>query len=183
MTKLHEHMGAALLGSTAPDRRVMTREPREETHYFDLAEGKMGDGFQGMKEALPDMTSRAPAADWTLTAFLVGCASHLAADEAWIVNVYRPYFGDDKYLGGEPTRNILDRAVQFEAELEVRTDTDQLREWAETGFRFGQHYRGRAHHIHPIWDHAGLGRIRGRASADDGGGLGGVSPLHRAVSR
>ena len=127
--ELHEHLGAALLGSTAPDRRVMTREPREETHYFDLAEGKMGDGFQGMKEALPDMTSRAPAADWTLTAFLVGCASHLAADEAWIVNVYRPYFGDDKYLGGEPTRNILDRAVQFEAELEVRTDTDQLREW------------------------------------------------------
>ncbi len=127
--ELRENMGAALLGSTTPDRRVMTRESREETHYFSLADGKVGDGFRGMKEALPEMSSRAPDSDWTLTAFLIGYASHLAADEAWVVDVYRPYFGDEKYLGGEPARNILDRAVQFEMELDVRTDAAQLREW------------------------------------------------------
>ena len=126
---LSDQIGAALLGSTAPDRRVMTRESREDTHYFDLADGNYGDGFKGMQEALPELMSRAPADNWTLTAFLIGFASHLAADEAWIVDVYRPYFGDDEYLGSDPARNILDRAVQFEMELDVRTDVEQLRTW------------------------------------------------------
>ncbi len=129
--EIHEQMGAALLGSTTPDRRVMTREPREDTHYFQLTDGKTGDGFRGMKKAAPDIVSRAPEDDWVLTAFLVGYASHLAADETWIVNVYRPYFEDVKYLGALPARNILDRAVQFEAELEARKDRDQLRKWQD----------------------------------------------------
>ena len=130
--ELREHIGAALLGSTAPDRRVMTREPREDTHFFNLTESGMGDGFLGMKEVLPDIVSRAPDDDWALTAFLVGYASHLAADEAWIVNVYRPYFEDESYLGGEPTKNILDRAMQYELEVSVRGDREQLEEWQST---------------------------------------------------
>ena len=129
VSEIREQVGAALLGSTAPDRRVMTREPREETHYFHLTTGKMEDGFRGMKRAIPDMVSRAPGDDWALTAFLIGYASHLAADEAWIVNVYRPYFEDVNYLGSEPTRNILDRALQYELELDVRGEPDQLMTW------------------------------------------------------
>ena len=35
---LSDNIGAALLGATAPDRRVMTRQPREETHFFRLVE-------------------------------------------------------------------------------------------------------------------------------------------------
>lgn len=127
--ELRECIGAALLGSTAPDRRVMTREPREDTHYFNLTESGAGDGFKGMKKALPDLVSRAPEDDWTLTAFLVGYASHLAADEAWIVNVYRPYFEDDSYLGAEPTKNILDRAMQYELEVDIRGNREQLIDW------------------------------------------------------
>ena len=127
--ELREHIGAALLGSTAPDRRVMTREPREETHFFNLTESGIGDGFRGMKEALPDIASRAPEDDWALTAFLIGYASHLAADEAWIVNVYRPYFEDESYLGAEPMKNILDRAMQYELEVSVRGDRDKLKGW------------------------------------------------------
>lgn len=127
--ELQEHIGAALLGSTAPDRRVLTRESREETHYFNLTESGTGDGFKGMKKALPDLVSRSPGDDWALTAFLVGYASHLAADEAWIVNVYRPYFEDDSYLGAEPTKNILDRAMQYELEVDIRGDREQLVDW------------------------------------------------------
>ena len=130
--ELREHIGAALLGSTAPDRRVMTREPREDTHFFNLTESGMGDGFRGMKETLPNLVSRAPEDDWALTAFLVGYASHLAADEAWIVNVYRPYFEDESYLGAEPMKNILDRAMQYELEVSVRGDREQLQEWQNT---------------------------------------------------
>ncbi len=127
--ELREHIGPALLGSTAPDRRVMTREPREDTHYFHLTESRAGDGFRGMKMALPDLVSRSPEDDWALTAFLVGYASHLAADEAWIVNVYRPFFEDDEYLGAEPTKNILDRAMQYELEVGIRGNREQLTDW------------------------------------------------------
>lgn len=130
--ELQEHIGAALLGSTAPDRRVLTREPREETHYFHLTESGTGDGFRGMKKALPDLVTRSPEDDWALTAFLVGYASHLAADEAWIVNVYRPFFEDDEYLGAEPTKNILDRAMQYELEVGIRGDREQLMDWQKT---------------------------------------------------
>lgn len=127
--ELQEHIGAALLGSTAPDRRVLTREPREDTHFFNLTESGAGDGFKGMKKALADLVSRSPEDDWALTAFLVGYASHLAADEAWIVNVYRPFFEDDAYLGAEPTKNILDRAMQYELEVDIRSNRDQLMDW------------------------------------------------------
>lgn len=130
--ELQENIGAALLGSTAPDRRVLTREPREDTHYFHLTESGTGDGFRGMKKALPDLVSRSPEDDWALTAFLVGYASHLAADEAWIVNVYRPFFEDDEYLGAEPMKNILDRAMQYELEVGIRGDREQLMDWQKT---------------------------------------------------
>ena len=129
VAEINECLGAVLLGSTSPDRRVMTREPREDTHYFQLTESGMGDGFRGLKAALPELAERAPESDWPLTAFLVGYASHLAADEAWIVNVYRPFFGDEAYLGGEPARNILDRAMQYELERGVRQGGAQLRKW------------------------------------------------------
>ena len=129
VAEISECLGAVLLGSTSPDRRVMTREPRENTHYFQLTESGMGDGFRGLKAALPELAERAPESDWMLTAFLVGYASHLAADEAWIVNVYRPYFEDEAYLGGEPARNILDRAMQYELERGVRRGSSQLRKW------------------------------------------------------
>ena len=33
---LDNNLGPALLGSTAPDRRVMTGQERSETHYFEL---------------------------------------------------------------------------------------------------------------------------------------------------
>lgn len=127
--ELREHSGAALLGSTAPDRRVLTRDVREETHFFHLTEGGAGDGFLGMKKALPDIVSRSPGDDWALTAFLLGYASHLAADEAWIVHVYRPFFEDDEYLGAEPLKNILDRAIQYELEVDIRGNREQLIDW------------------------------------------------------
>ncbi len=129
--ELRENVGAALLGSTSPDRRVLTREERGDTHFFDLDTGGIGDGFRGMMDALPEMVSRSPADDWAVTAFLLGYVSHLDADEAWIVNVYRPFFGDGTELGDEPTKNILDRAMQYDLEVDIRGNQQQLTAWQE----------------------------------------------------
>ncbi len=105
--ELSQNVSAALLGCTAPDRRVVTRQPRQETHYFDLENDGVGDGLKGLMRSHPEV----------------------AADEAWIVNVYRPYFANDDYLGTDPTRNILDRALQYDLEREILEDEDRLIPW------------------------------------------------------
>ena len=130
--QLQEALGSALLGSTAPDRRVITRQPREETHFFQLTEDGLGDGFRGLRMAHPEVTQSPESFGWSASAFLIGYISHLVSDEVWIVDVYRPFFADDNYLGAEPARNILDRALQYDLERVVLEDQEQLKQWHET---------------------------------------------------
>jgi hypothetical protein len=127
--ELTEGLGAALLGCTAPDRRVLTQQPRQETHFFHLTEDGMGDGLRGLRHAHPHLVEDPAALDWKTRAFLFGYVSHLAADEAWIVDVYRPFFEDGAYLGKDPTRNILDRALQYDLERRVLEDKERLARW------------------------------------------------------
>lgn len=120
--------GAVLLGCTAPDRRVITRQPRQETHFFRLTEDGIGAGFDGLREAHPAL-AHGEGLDWASRAFLIGYLSHLAADEAWIVHVYRPFFGEDARLGADPARNILDRALQYDQERVILADHGRMDDW------------------------------------------------------
>ena len=127
--ELSHNVGAALLGCTAPDRRVVTRQRRQETHFFELENDGMGDGLKGLKRAHPEVSADPRSLDWGTRALMIGYVSHLAADEAWIVHVYRPYFANDDYLGADPARNILDRALQYDLEREILEDPDRLVPW------------------------------------------------------
>ena len=127
--ELSRNMGAALLGCTAPDRRVMTRQPRQETHFFELETDGIGDGLKGLQHAHPEVAADPRSLSWSTRALMVGYVSHLAADEAWIVDVYRPYFENEDYLGADPARNILDRALQYDLEREILEDQDRLTPW------------------------------------------------------
>jgi len=119
-SQLTDNIGVALLGSTAPDRRVMTGEERSETHYFDLDTGKLGDGYEGMKNKHPELIQRTKDQGARAQAFIIGYISHLIADETWIVDVYRPFFGGENYFGNNKLHNIFDRALQYELEILVR---------------------------------------------------------------
>ena len=122
---LSDLVGYALLGSTTPDRRIMSEQSREETHYFRLTEDGEGDGIRRMFESCDDLRE-ARGLTWRDRAFLVGYLSHLAADEAWIVSMYRPYFGGDGPLGTDPHHNILDRALLYSLDMRVTTQRDRM---------------------------------------------------------
>lgn len=113
LPQLEEHLGAFILGATAPDRRILTGQPRQETHYFRLTQDGEGDGVRGLFLACPELRKQ-EGLSWRDRAFVAGYLSHLAADEAWIVRVYRPYFGNLDSLGADPHHNILDRALQYD---------------------------------------------------------------------
>ncbi len=127
--ELSQNVGAALLGCTAPDRRVVTQQPRQETHFFDLENDGVGDGLKGLMRSHPEVSVDPASLGWPTRALMIGYVSHLAADEAWIVSVYRPYFANDDYLGADPARNILDRALQYDLEREILEDEDRLIPW------------------------------------------------------
>lgn len=125
---LERHPGSFLLGATAPDVRVILGWPRERTHFFRLAEDNVGAGLEGLLRAYPDLLERARLNERT-KAFLAGYMAHLLADETWIVQVYRPYFGAASALGGGVEANLLDRTLQYEMERREREDQETLSRW------------------------------------------------------
>jgi hypothetical protein len=112
---LSRELGSYLLGATAPDVRIITKRPRVDTHFFDLASGGVGDGASGLFAAYPEL--RSPASD-AKAAFVAGYLTHLAADETWIVSMYRPYFGESSprelgRFGSRDAAQLYDRAAQL----------------------------------------------------------------------
>ena len=52
---VHDHPGAAYLGSTTPDIRAMTKWDRARTHFSDLSVTHVGAGVQRMFELHPHL--------------------------------------------------------------------------------------------------------------------------------
>lgn len=143
------HMGHYLLGSTSPDVRAITRRSREEYHFAPLDFESVGTGVAGLFGAHPELSSAAAQPE-PLMAFIAGYITHLVADEVWIVDMYRPFFGNRGVFDDGDVGNVMDRALQLEldrqsweaaegtrAELEVTVDAldigfippETLRDW------------------------------------------------------
>lgn len=105
--------GAYYLGASAPDIRAITRWDRAQTHFFDLHSFDEQSGVAGLFREHPELAN-AGCLDGRTVAFLCGYLSHLEMDEAWIVDVYRPCFGERSALGGDLLANLLDRVLQHE---------------------------------------------------------------------
>lgn len=90
---LRQNWGAFLFGNTAPDVQVISGQPREDTHFFDLPI-RTGDrtGWDRFLAEYPDLAQaeglRPPHA-----AFLAGYLCHLQADWQWILKIFSPVFG------------------------------------------------------------------------------------------
>jgi hypothetical protein len=115
--------GAYLLGATTPDIRVITRQDRFSTHYFDLNEHSHQDSvsnFFAMHPRLSD-AGNVPAA--TLP-FVAGYISHLVMDEQYITGVYRPFFAKHDELGGTIRANVMDRLLQFDLDRAYGNDPE-----------------------------------------------------------
>ena len=105
--------GSYYLGSTAPDMRFFIGTSREKTHFLSLDSEDGASGVKPMFQAHPELARDAGLSDAT-ESFIAGYFSHLVTDEAWIYQIYRPFFGKSSSLRGNPMANLLDRVLQFE---------------------------------------------------------------------
>ncbi|MDP6101892.1 MAG: hypothetical protein QF579_01080 [Dehalococcoidia bacterium] len=106
-------LGAFLLGSVSPDIRIITRGKRDETHFVDLDFRREGEGLEGLFQIHPHLAQSADLTEAT-SAFIVGYASHLLSDELWILDLYRPYFGNRDVFHDPIEGDLMDRVLQLE---------------------------------------------------------------------
>jgi hypothetical protein len=118
--------GAYFLGATAPDLRGMTRQPRDETHFFSFEELAHQDSAARMFSDHPRL-GIARELDSETRAFIAGYLTHLLMDEQYIERVYREYFGQASRLAGDARADLLDRLLQYELDRRERMD-DALRD-------------------------------------------------------
>ncbi len=115
-----EETGAYLLGATAPDVRIMTGQPREDTHFIALEADHGERSIDNLFTAHPHLRHL----KGRQRAFLAGYLTHLEVDQAWIVTVYRPFFGRESTLQGSLEANFMDRTLQFYMDWKERQDRD-----------------------------------------------------------
>ena len=108
---LNENMGCYLLGSTAPDVRVITRKGRQPYHFAPLDFDEVGAGVAGLYAEHPQLaeTEHGPT-----RSFMAGYMTHLTLDETWITRMYRPLFGVDGVFETETEGAVMDRVMQME---------------------------------------------------------------------
>ena len=122
----HNDKGIYLLGSTSPDIRVLTKEPREKYHFVSLNFDNIGDGINNMIQQYP-LLQDIPQKN-QLKPFLAGYFSHLILDETWITKIFRPLFGEKSNFKNNIYGRILDRAIQLKLEEEARVSFPPLLE-------------------------------------------------------
>ena len=110
---LDRHIGSCLLGSASPDIRIITKIGREATHFAPLTLARVGEGMAGLFNEYPDLATSSGLTEET-RCFIIGYACHLFADEIWIINMYRPFFGNRSVYEDELAGNLMDRALQLE---------------------------------------------------------------------
>ena len=123
---LDNNLGAYLLGSTAPDSRIITKSRREDTHFSSLDSPSLRDGVDGLFKAHPGLAISSQLDDVTV-AFILGYISHLVLDQAWITQVYRPFFGNKAIYQNLAESSVMDRALQLEMDIEVFPKVSPLR--------------------------------------------------------
>jgi len=121
--------GAYYLGATAPDIRAITRLDRERTHFFTLNEFGAQNGVHRMFEEEPGLRD-ASALDVATAAFMAGYISHLEMDEAYIGEIYRPFFGTGSKFGDDLMANVMDRLLLYHLDKQEREDAPALDEIA-----------------------------------------------------
>jgi hypothetical protein len=137
-------LGTFLLGATSPDIRIMTKWGRDQTHFAPLSIERIGAGVEGLFQRHPTLSH--PTEDGVNEAtkvFLAGYFTHLVADEAWILEIYRTFFGGQRPAEDRVQGNIWDRALQLDMDMAACREMggmEQVRhtlEGAELGVEVG----------------------------------------------
>ena len=115
--------GAYLLGATSPDIRVLTKQDRLSTHFFDLNEHNHQDSVSAFFSTYGDLAAPENLNAET-RAWATGYVTHLVMDEQYITGIYRPYFARYEELGGRLRANVMDRLLQFDFDRRFGNDPE-----------------------------------------------------------
>lgn len=113
--------GHYLLGATSPDIRVITRQDRFSTHFFDLNEHNHQDSVEGFLRVYGRL-ARPENLNPETRAWAAGYISHLVMDEQYITSIYRHHFARHEELGGAMRANVMDRLLQFDLDRRYGSD-------------------------------------------------------------
>ena len=116
---LDGNLGYFLLGSTSPDIRAITKADRQDYHFAPLSFESVGAGVDGMLSAHPELRDAA-GRDGPTGAFVAGYMTHLIYDETWIVEMFRPCFGNSGVFADEMEGKVLDRALQLDLDRQAQ---------------------------------------------------------------
>lgn len=105
------------MGSVSPDIRIITRGKRDDTHFTRLDFQRKGESLECLFRHHPQLAQANGLTEPT-RAFMVGYASHLLADELWILELYRPFFGNRDVFHDHLRGDLMDRALQLELDRE-----------------------------------------------------------------
>ncbi len=120
---LSSNAGAYLLGATSPDIRVLTRQDRASTHFFDLNGADHQDSVAAFFEQHGRLC-QASELNAQTRAWVAGYIGHLVFDEQYITGIYRRFFDKHDALGGGIRANVMDRLLQFELDRRHGTDPE-----------------------------------------------------------
>ena len=130
---LDKNLGQYLLGSTAPDIRVITKKPRSEYHFVNLDFDSIGDGQKGLFDTFPQLCDKSNLPP-DQTALIAGYISHLVADETWITNMYRTYFADNKLFASKIEAKLYDRVAQLTMDRQSKDSIQSISEYISRDF-------------------------------------------------
>ena len=122
---LLDNIECYLGGAISPDAHFVGNVSRAHTHFFDLDGDDAQSGPNLMFQQHPSFSDGSELSEGT-RAFIVGYVCHLIVDDAWITDIYRPFFGKKSPLGGDTAANMLDRLLQYETDRRERLDRTRL---------------------------------------------------------
>lgn len=115
-----ESLGSFLLGSTSPDIRAITKTQRGYTHFAPLDSLSITEGVEKLLSTYPELQDSNRISKPT-KAFIAGYICHLVADQTWIIEIFKPYFGNRSLFANQAQANVLDRALQLELDNQCKS--------------------------------------------------------------
>ena len=91
---LAQQRGPFLLGHTAPDVQTVSKQPRDQTHFYSIPRTNDRPAYEVLFAAHPQL-ARAGALPPAQAAFVAGYIAHLLLDELWLDRIFAPYFLQD----------------------------------------------------------------------------------------
>ena len=126
--------GAYFFGHIAPDVQVVSRQPREVTHFFALPPIHGQWATEKMLAAHPDLAGPEDLSPLR-AAFLTGYLSHLLLDELWVRQVFYPIFGPQQTWAERRERLLLHNVLRAWLDRRdlpyLRDDMGQILRFAE----------------------------------------------------